>query len=244
MDKLVWALAVPVRLMEKVPPLRWIIRAVSTSIGQKLVMAVTGLLLCGFLIAHLGGNLLLYVSAEKYNAYAHTLHSNEALLFVAEMGLIALFFTHLGLAISTSSMNKNARGSAYDEKETKQKGQILPGGGASSYMFATGAVVLGFTLLHLADFTFKISHSAEFYEKFEGNEFEKAKALLQNPLTTIVYIIGCIALGVHLVHGFGSALMTLGFSHPKYKAFVHWASVGFGWVIALGFISFVLWAHN
>ncbi len=241
---LVWALAVPVRLMEKVPPLRWVIRAVSSSIGQKLVMAVTGLLLCGFLVAHLAGNLLLFVGAEKYNDYAHTLHSNEGLLKVAELGLVALFFTHLGLAISTSSMNKKARKADYDAKETKQSGFILPGGGASSYMFATGAVVLGFTLLHLADFTFKISHGPEFYQQFEGNEFAKAKALLQNPLTTLVYTIGCIALGVHLVHGFGSALMTLGFGHPKYKTFVRWASIAFGWVIALGFISFVLWAHN
>lgn len=223
-------------------PLRWLLRAISSSIGQKLVMAVTGLLLCGFLVAHLAGNLLLFVGAEKYNNYAHTLHSNEALLLVAEIGLIVLFFTHIGLAISTAKMNKQARKTDYDGKETKQSGFILPGGGASSYMFATGAVVLGFALLHLADFTFKISHGAEFYEKYEGNEFEKAKALLATPLTTLVYCVGCIALGVHLVHGFGSALTTLGFGHPKYKFFVRWASIAFGWTIALGFISFVFWA--
>ena len=242
MSGLVKTLAFPVRLAEKIPGIGWLIRGLSTSIGQKLVMAVTGLLLCGFLVAHLAGNLLLFVGMEKYNDYAHALHSNEQLLMVAEVGLVALFLTHIGLAISTANMNRQARKQDYAEKETKQGLTVLPGGGASSYMFATGAVVLGFTLLHLADFTFKLSHGADFYAKYDGNEFLKAKALLQNPISALVYVVGCIALGVHLVHGFQSALTTLGLGHPKYKAVVRAISIAFGWAISLGFISFVLWS--
>lgn len=228
-------------MMEKIPALRWIIRAVSSSVGQKLVMAVTGLMLCGFLIAHLGGNIFLFVGEEAYNDYAHALHKNEWLLMIAEVGLIGLFFAHIGLAISTSNMNQKARRDNYAQKETKQGTFILPGGGASSYMFATGAVVLGFVILHLVDFTFKLRPGVD-YASVENNEFEKAKMLLSNPVSALVYIVGCSALAVHLVHGFGSALQTLGFGHPKYAKLVRCASVAFGWTIGIGFISFVVWA--
>lgn len=245
LSKLVSALAIPVRLMEKVPGIGWIPRALSTSIGQKLVMAFTGLLLCGFLVAHLAGNLFLFVGEQAYNDYAHALHKNEALLKVAEVGLFALFVTHLGLAISTSTMNQKARGGTdYAEKDTKQGTFLIPGGGASSYMFATGAVVLGFVLLHIADFTLEM-RGAEYYPMdADGhlNQFAKAKKLLTNPISVIVYVIGCIALGIHLVHGFGSALQTLGLNHPKYNKLVKMASYAFGWTISIGFISFVLWA--
>lgn len=227
--------------MEKVPALGWLIRGLSTSIGQKLVMAFTGLLLCGFLVAHLAGNLFLFAGPEAYNGYAAALHEQEVLLMVAEVGLVALFFTHIGLAISTSNMNRRARRRSYAEKETKQGVFVIPNGGASSYMFATGAVVLGFVLLHLADFTFKIRPGFD-YAAVEGNEFEKAKLLLSNPICAMLYVVGCTALGIHLVHGFGSALQTLGLNHPRYNTLIRWTSIVFAWVIAVGFISFVLWS--
>lgn len=231
-------LTYPVRLLERVPAFRWLIRALSTSIGQKLVMALTGLLLCGFLVAHLAGNLFLFVGAEAYNDYAHALHKQEMLLMVAELGLVALFLTHIGLAISTFNMNRRARTHDYKEKQSKQGLTVLPAGGASSFMFATGAVVLGFVILHVLDFTFE-------WRNVDGfTPFEKAIVLLKNPLTAICYALGCTALGVHLVHGFGSALQTLGLNHPKYNTFVRWMSIAFGWAIAVGFISFVLWAWN
>ncbi len=237
---LVRTLSFPVRIMEKIPALAWIIRALSSSVGQKLVMAVTGLMLCGFLVAHLGGNVFLFVSEEAYNGYAHTLHKNEWLLKIAEVGLVTLFFTHIGLAISTSNMNKQARKNEYLEQNSKQGMTILKGGGASSYMFATGAVVLGFVILHLIDFTFEL-RGAKYYPE---SEYEKAKLLLSNPVSAIIYVIGCSALAVHLVHGFGSALNTLGFSHPKYNKLVRILSLAFGWTIGIGFISFVLWSFN
>ena len=124
MGFLVRTLAVPVRVLEKVPAIGWLIRSLSTSIGQKLVMAMTGLLLCGFLVAHLAGNLFLFVGADAYNGYAHALHEKEALLMVAEVGLFALFLTHIGLAISTSTANRKARREGYVEKETKQTGFV------------------------------------------------------------------------------------------------------------------------
>ncbi len=88
-----------------------------------------GLSLCGFLVVHLGGNLLLYAGEEKFNAYAHALHSQGALLKIAEIGLFTLFAGHLGLAISTGAMNKAARQQTYAVKESKQGIFALPAGG-------------------------------------------------------------------------------------------------------------------
>ncbi len=239
-----------VRLAENIPGIGWLFRALSSSVGQKLVMAVTGLLLCGFLVAHLGGNILLFVGKENYNDYAHTLHKNEWLLRIAEVGLVSLFFSHVYLALSTTAMNKKARKDAYMSSESKQGMTILPGGGASSYMFVTGAIVLGFVLLHLVDFTFEWRPDVD-YSKFTmkddsghvvADAFTKAKHLLSNPLSGLVYIIGCAALGIHLVHGFRSALTTLGLGHPKYNTLVRMVSMAFGWAIGIGFISFVFWS--
>jgi len=115
----------------------WLIKAFSTSIGKKVVMAITGLALCGFLIVHLGGNLLLYVGAEKYNQYAHALHAQELLLLVAEIGLLILFVGHIWLAFSTKSENDSARPVDYAMRRSKmEEGPFAAP--ASSVMFATG----------------------------------------------------------------------------------------------------------
>src|SRR4029077_15657222 len=97
----------------------WLVKACGSSIGKKIVMAITGLALCGFLVVHLGGNLLLYVGAEKYNHYAHTLHAQEHLLLVAEIGLLILFAGHIWLAFSTKIENDAARPVGYAMRRSK-----------------------------------------------------------------------------------------------------------------------------
>ena len=77
-----------------------LVKACSTSVGQKLLMAISGLLLCGFLVAHLGGNLKLYAGEQSFNDYAHALHGLGPVLAAAEIGLFVLFLLHIGLAIS------------------------------------------------------------------------------------------------------------------------------------------------
>src|SRR4029079_18759866 len=96
--------------------------------------------------------------------------------------------------------------------------------------------VLLFVLLHLVDFRFELRH----HEEGEA-PYAKAKAILSDPLSAIVYIVGSIALCYHLVHGFQSALQTLGFNHPKYTPSIKLLSYAFGAIIAIGFASFPLW---
>jgi succinate dehydrogenase / fumarate reductase cytochrome b subunit len=198
-------------------------------------MAITGLGLCGFLAVHLAGNLLLYVGQEQYDHYAHSLHAQAAFLVVAEIGLLLLFVGHIWLAFTTSRENDSARPVGYAMKQSKQPPSSLLAP-ASSVMFATGIVVLLFLLLHLSDFRFELrSHGGE-------TPFDKAVSILRDPLSAIVYLLGSIVLGYHVLHGFQSAFQTLGLNHPKYTPIIKFLSILFAITVAAGFGSFPLWA--
>jgi succinate dehydrogenase cytochrome b subunit len=217
--------------------LRWFFRLLSSSIGQKFVMAITGLLLCGFLVAHLEGNLLLFASAEKYNAYAHFLHSQELLLMVAETGLFLLFFAHIYLAFSTAWGNVRGRVNHYAVKQSK-----LPSGlmatRPSTWMFASGAVVLGFVILHLIDMKFQARPDITYLDEHNPNApYTNALAVLGNPISRVVYTLGVIVLGFHLAHGVSSAFQSLGLNHPKYTPLIKWIGLLFAFAITVGFAS-------
>lgn len=214
--------------------------ALATSVGKKFVMAISGFLLCGFLAAHLAGNLLLFVGEDEYNAYAHKLHSQEGLLKIAEVGLLLLFAAHIALAIGTSRENRAARSIPYQMKVSKIENRDAPVK-PDTWMFVSGAIVLGFVLLHLVDFTFMVRPDID-YNEFEGQEYEKAIAILKTPLSLAVYSVGCIVLWCHLSHGVASAFQSLGIEHPKYKNLIKWGSYIFAAIIGLGFLSFPIWA--
>lgn len=236
---------------QKEPILRWLLKALSTSVGRKFVMAITGLLLCGFLVAHLGGNLLLWAGdgGTAYNEYAHTLHKNEGLLMIAETGLFGLFIAHIVIAFQISAENRLARKTGYAMKRSKQEGRYsMEPWRPDQWMLVTGIVVLGFIILHLIDFKLELRGS-QFYEA-NGKPFEpydKAKALLSmsNPISLGGYAIGCLFLTFHLAHGFQSAFQTLGLNHPKYTPLIKIAGLLFALAIGIGFASFpLLWGPS
>lgn len=225
----------------------WLIKALSSSVGKKFVMGATGLLLSGFLVAHLLGNFLLFAGDEAYNEYAHALHKQEALLMVAETGLFALFIAHIYLAVQLTRENMAARRVAYARKETKRGERILKLS-AENWMFISGSIVLGFLVLHLIDFKFEVRPDMVYEgtgvngETLHKEPFDKAVMLLQNPVTFTVYLIGSLILGVHLSHGFASAFQSLGLNHAKYNSCIKWLGVAFAIVVAIGFASFPIWA--
>jgi succinate dehydrogenase / fumarate reductase cytochrome b subunit len=223
----------------KEPTLNWLRCALSSSVGKKFLMAMTGLALCGFLVVHLAGNLLLFAGAEAYNAYAHKLHDNEQLLHVAEIGLAALFFTHLYLAFKLSAENRIARGRGYAETRTKRENLIIKVR-PESWMLVTGLGLLGYMILHLADFTLELRDRSH----YEGMEpFDKAVSLLHDPISIIGYLAGFGFLFAHLSHGISSAFQSLGLNHPKYNACIKWGGLAFAGALALGNISLVIWAN-
>jgi succinate dehydrogenase / fumarate reductase cytochrome b subunit len=215
-----------------------LVKAFSSSIGKKVVMAITGLALCGFLVVHLGGNLLLYVGAEKYNHYAHALHAQELLLLVAEVGLLILFVGHIWLAFVTKMENDDARPVGYAMRRSKMDEGPLAAA-ASSVMFGTGIMVLLFLLLHLSDFKYGLRHRQE---TANLEPYAKAIVVLRDPITFVVYLVGSAVLGYHVLHGVESAFQTLGLNHPRYTPIVKFLSLIFAITVAVGFGSFPLWA--
>lgn len=203
-------------------------------------MGITGLMLCGFLVAHLAGNLFLFVGPEAFNEYAHALHKQVELLALAELGLLVLFLMHVYLAFALSAGNLNARTGHYSMKQTKLPNRVI---GASSWMFASGAVVLAFIILHLIDMRLGLRGDLKYLAETDPEApYRNTITVLSNPISRLVYFVGVVVLGVHLSHGFPSAFQSLGLNHPKYMPLIKWIGRIFAVVIAVGFAAIVVFA--
>ena len=217
----------------------WVTDALKSSVGKKCVMGLTGLFLCFFLVVHLAGNLLLYAGAEKYDAYAHALHNNPALLIVAEVFLYAAFITHIYLAFVTNRENHEARGNPYAMKQSKRADRVvnLFGWAPDTTMFVTGAVILGFLIIHLNDFSWTLFGG----EALIGKEpFEKALYLMRDPSARrFTWSARCSSACTS--HGLQSAFQSLGVNHPRFRTPLRRTSIVFGFIIAIGFASFSAW---
>lgn len=236
MDAITKTLSLPAELLSKIPGIGPIIVSLRTTIGQKILMAITGLSLTGFLVVHLGGNFNLFLGEEAFNGYAEKLHSLGPLLWVAEAGLLTIFLLHLGLAISTSAASRQARKQAYERKETKQEGFVLPNGGSSGWMLATGIALAIYMLVHICDMKFDVRGFGE------ENKHQLVKSVLSDPKTGVFYLVSMVLLGVHLNHGIGSAFQTLGLSNRKWKKLIGIVGTTLAVLLAAGFISIVIWA--
>lgn len=211
-------------------------------------MAVTGFLLCGFLIAHLAGNLTLYADSDgqKFNEYSEELHALGPLVPIAEIGLVALFGLHILLAVATTRRNRGARSSNYEVKRPKKSDKTAVFD-PSYLMVLTGIVIFLFLLLHLSDLRFGTfdgeSHSrmGEFV-KSEAVTATHVHSVLRDPLSFGVYLVASVLLGIHVCHGVASAFQSLGIDNPRYKSWIKCLSISFAFVVGAGFASFPVWA--
>ena len=210
----------------------------STTIVQKVVVGLSGLLLCGFLIVHLLGNLLLYSRAgdyQAYNDYAHAIHANP-LLPVAEIVLLILFLAHVILTIALVLRNRKARPQGYAVKRSKRgKSAVV----AHNVMHWTGFVVLAFILLHLLDFRFGVRYA----DDPAMPRAHRALMVLHDPLSASLYTIGSLLLGYHLYHGINSAFETLGAGNSRVTPYVRGLGATFALIVAVGFASFPIWVN-
>jgi succinate dehydrogenase / fumarate reductase cytochrome b subunit len=200
---------------------------VQSSIGKKVMVALAGLLLCGFLITHLAGNLFLFAGADAFNHYAEVLEKSP-LLLPAEFGLVALFLVHIALSLRARWENKQARPVDYALREGK--GARTPGSRTMAY---SGLLLLAFLVVHIKTFKF-------------GDQSDGLFALVMssfgNKAYTGFYVLAMAAVGLHLSHGFQSAFQTLGVNHPKYTPLIKGAGLLFALAIAGGFAVLPIWA--
>jgi len=208
----------------------WLKQLFGSSIGKKLWMALTGLLLLGFLVLHLAENLLLYADRDgsTFDGYVHWLTS-FAWIPLAEIALAALFLAHIVQAVRVHLQNRSARRTPY-ALDPGHGGRTL----ASTSMLVTGSVVLLFVILHLVQFRFAPEARRELMTELVRSEFEK-------PLVLGAYLLGLIALAIHLSHGLQSALQSLGLAHPRFTPWLQKLSVALAVVLALGFATFPIY---
>ena len=201
-----------------------------TSILKKTMMAISGLAWFGFTIGHLSGNFLLFKGEKAFNDYAAFLASTGALLYLAEIGLIALLLGHVFGALKVTDENRKARPVEYLRYNSGGKKSF-----ASRTMIYGGWLLLIFIVVHIKMFKFG-DHGGE------GGLFGLVMRSFQNPLITGFYVVAMLALGLHLSHGISSAAQTLGVAKPNWRPKLKAGGVAVGWLIALGFISLPVWA--
>ena len=183
--------------------MKWLSNFLHTSVGRKQLMAVTGILLSLFLVAHLTGNLLLLIDdgGVAFNEYAQSLADLGPLKTVAQIGLATLFIVHIAMALLLTSQNKDARGSEYYYKAPSDASV-----GART-MILSGLLVLVFLVIHLFDFTLA-SHDVP------GGLYGLVSTTLADPMHGGFYIFSMCLLAFHLSHGIQSLFQTFGVNHP------------------------------
>ena len=195
-----------------------------TTIGKKLVMALSGAIIVGFVVGHFLGNLNLYLGPEALNGYAAKLHSMPALVWATRILLLFAFGAHIVSAYQRWRRNVAARGSHYKRRKD------LATDYAARTMYWTGPILLLYLIYHLLEFTILPVHSGDVYR----NVIEA----FQNPWISAFYIVGNLALGLHIFHGIFSAFQSIGVNHPRYNSYRRDLAIAISAVITLGNLSF------
>jgi len=208
----------------------WFKRTLNSSVGGKLIVAVTGLGLVGFIIAHLTGNLLIFVGREALAEYAEGLRKFPALLWILRIGLIAMAIAHVGFTIKLNLENKAARPVSYVKKNYRRASF------ASRTMVLSGLTLFAYIVYHLLHFTWRTT-DAEIAALGPYEVYDMLIIGFSNPLISLFYIIATVLLGMHLSHGISSVFQTLGINNPKYNKLFRSLGPALGIILSLGFIS-------
>jgi succinate dehydrogenase / fumarate reductase cytochrome b subunit len=199
------------------------LRPVQSSVGSKYLMALTGLALIVFVIAHMLGNLQIFLGREALNDYAHHLKESPLFLWSARTGLLLVFVLHIALGLRLTYANSQARPRRYVCESTFQASW------ASRHMLLTGLMLLAFVLYHLAHFTLGLIHDAHIPSA--GGQQDVYGMVVEGFRTTwisVSYLVAMVFLWLHLWHGASSWLQSLGLNSRKAAGFVKW----FGPVVA------------
>lgn len=212
----------------------------TTSIGKKLLIAMSGLLILGFVIVHMVGNLQVFSGPEKLNAYAKFLKDLGPLLWLARIGLIVLAILHIVLTIQVTKENRTARPESYKYMKTVQASS------SSRFMILSGLTILSFLIYHLLHFTLGVTNPEYLQLSFDlnGERVHDVYAMVvtgfSQPLVAGFYIISMGLLCWHISHGVGSLFQTLGITNAKNNDTIQKISMATAGLIFLGNVSIPL----
>ncbi len=212
-----------------------------TAVGKKYVMAVTGIMLLGFVLTHMIGNLKMYLGAEDYNHYAEFLREvlvpilpRTVLLWLLRFGLIGAVLLHIHAAYSLTVMNRKARSVKYQSPRDYQIANF-----ASRTMRWTGIIVALFVLWHLADLTWGTLNAVGGDGVFvRGDAYGNVVRSLERVPVAVLYIVANIALGTHLFHGVWSLFQSMGWNNPRFNKWRRGIATAFATIIVVGNVSF------
>jgi succinate dehydrogenase / fumarate reductase cytochrome b subunit len=220
-------------------PAPWPVEFYRSAVGKKWVMALTGIILMGFVFGHMVGNLKIYAGAHDLNVYGEFLREllyplmpRTVTLWIIRIVLIAAFVFHIHAAASLTLMNRRSQAAGgYLSRRDWQAANA-----ASRSMRWTGVIILLFLIWHLADFTWGWVNP----DFVRGDVYRNVQASFTNAVPAAIYVIANIALGIHLFHGGWSMFQSLGLNNPKYNAWRKNFAIGFAAVVTVGNLSFPL----
>lgn len=204
----------------------------TSSVGKKYLMGLSGLIWAGFVFGHMAGNMLMFVSPGAYNAYGHGLTSGK-LIYAIEALLIAALLTHVLLAISLTWGNRSARPQGYAMRSSRQKAAVF----ASRTMAIHGTIILVFIILHLATFKFGTVYETTVDGVPMRDLFRLMVDVFHQPGYVLWYVVALILLMFHLSHGVGSIFQSFGLLHPGYQPLINKVRWIYSIVVVAGFIS-------
>ena len=202
----------------------------SATVGKKVVMALTGLILFGFVIGHMLGNLQLYMGAEALNAYALFLRTflHGGGIWIARTVLLVAVLLHIWAMTSLTLVNRRARDVGYRQWKPRESTY------ASRTMRWSGVFLLAFIIYHLLHFTTGDAHP----DFIPEDVYHNVVSGFQVVPVSVVYILATLCLALHLFHGSWSMLQTLGLNHPRYNRLRNVICVGLSALVVVGNLSF------
>lgn len=198
--------------------MNWLLNYFTSSLGRKIMMSLTGLFLCLFLVIHLIGNTQLFINdgGMAFNTYAYAMAHNPLIQISSWITKVAILL-HAFQGLLLWSKNRKAKGAKYATGNGKSSSW------ASRNMALLGTALLVFIIVHLANFWVKAKFFPDGLDSFtleDGTETENLYALavqtFENPLIVLLYVVGMVALAYHMYHGFQSAFQSVGINHKKY----------------------------
>lgn len=216
-----------------------------SSIGTKVLIAVTGLLMVVYLILHLFGNLLFFAGPATFNGYSRFLISNP-LIYPIEVGLLLIVLTHTYKAVANWAANRAARPVNYYNAQKRVFGYGWAGPPsrktiASSTMIVTGLFTLVFIVIHVRQFRLGAEYMTQVGGQAARDLYRVEVENFSSPLNVLFYLVAVALVSTHLWHGISSAFNSLGVDHYRYTPTILKAGRLLSGILAVGFIFIVLW---
>ena len=204
----------------------WLVKTLGSSLGKKLLMAITGLFLCSFLVVHCFLNSFIFFNdgGVAFNEGAEFMAHNPVIRTME----IVLFLGLIGHAVQALIITLH-------NKKSRPVGYAVTNGNANSKWYSRsmgllGTLILIFLIIHLKHFWF-VSRLTDEISSGEETLFGEMKEVFENPIWVLLYVASMFSLAYHLLHGFQSGFQSLGINHPKYTPFIKLLGVGFAIII-------------